>query len=196
MLPGMSEHPDATDPRQVVIVPYDPSWPGRFELIRDAIQRACGEHLVCIEHVGSTSVPRLAAKPIIDVQPGLQRYEDGFACIDPMQVLGYEYRGEWGISGRHYFIRDASQARLREHVHMLVVGSERWDEMPLFRDYLSAHAAAACDYERLKRDLAERHRCDREAYTEAKTAFVRETLGRAHAWATAGRPVPRQAPRG
>lgn len=177
-----------TNRREVAVVDYDPSWPARFEAIRAEIERACGDLLVCVEHVGSTAVPGLAAKPIIDVQPGLRAFEDGFACVEPMQALGYEYRGEWGIAGRHYFVRDDADG-LREHVHMLVVGSERWHEMPLFRDYLRAHAEEAREYERLKRELAGRFRLDRAQYTEAKAEFVGAVLARARGWDAVGRPA-------
>jgi GrpB-like predicted nucleotidyltransferase (UPF0157 family) len=154
-------------PSEVVLVEYDPSWPARFESVRAEIEQACGDLIICIEHVGSTAIPSMTAKPIIDVQPGLRAFEDGFACIRPMEALGYVSRGEWGIPGRHYFVRDHMDG-LREHVHMLVVNSERWHEMPLFRDYLISHPAEARAYETLKRDLAKQFKFDRERYTDAK----------------------------
>jgi GrpB-like predicted nucleotidyltransferase (UPF0157 family) len=180
----MSASPDA---REVVLVAYDATWPVRFEAIRAEIEGACGGLVVCVEHVGSTAVPGLVAKPIIDVQPGLRAFNDGFACVEPMVRLGYTSRGEWGMPGRHYFVRDDADG-LREHVHMLVVDSDRWHEMPLFRDYLIAHSAEARAYEALKQRLAEQFRFDREAYTQSKTAFVQDVLARARSWDAAGRP--------
>jgi len=167
---------------------YDPSWSARFEAICADIERACGERIVCVEHVGSTAIPGMAAKPIIDVQPGLRAFEDGFACIQPLERLGYLSRGEWGMPGRHYFVRDHADG-LREHVHMLAMNSERWHEMPLFRDYLIAHPEEARAYETLKRDLAEQFKLDRDQYTNAKAAFVHNALVLAREWDAAGRPI-------
>ena len=172
-------------PNEVVLVEYDPSWPARFEAIRRDIERACGDLIVRVEHVGSTSIPGMAAKPIIDVQPGLRTFEDGFQCVEPMRRLGYVSRGEWGMPGRHYFVRDHADG-LREHVHMLVVDSERWHEMPLFRDYLIARPEAAREYEALKRRLAVEFGFDREQYTDAKAEFVQRVLAQAREWDAAG----------
>jgi GrpB-like predicted nucleotidyltransferase (UPF0157 family) len=80
----------------VVIVDYDPRWPELFEAEKARILEACGEWLATVEHIGSTSVPGLAAKPIIDIMPGLRRLEEGRHCIEPMQKLGYQYLGEYG----------------------------------------------------------------------------------------------------
>ena len=138
--------------------------------------------MASVEHIGSTAVPGLAAKPIIDIMPGLETFDDGFACVSPLEVLGYEYRGENGIPGRHYFDhfdKSGAQASGIQHVHMLVVGSESWTRHVLFRDYLRTNSDEARRYARLKRSLAERYTQDREAYTEGKTAFIERALARA-----------------
>jgi GrpB-like predicted nucleotidyltransferase (UPF0157 family) len=166
-------------PVPVSIRDYDPAWPPRFEAARSAITAAVGERLVGIEHIGSTSVPGLAAKPIIDVMPGLRRFEDGHACVAALEALGYVYRGEYGIPGRHYFVSSNSQGRRDQHVHMLVVGSDPWTRHLLFRDYLRAHPAAALEYAALKRALAARHRWDMDAYADSKSGFVEDILARA-----------------
>jgi len=85
-------------PVPVSICDYDPAWPARFEAARFAISMAVGVRLVAVEHIGSTFVPGLAAKPVIDVMPSLRRFEDGHACVAPLEALGYVYRGEYGIS--------------------------------------------------------------------------------------------------
>jgi GrpB-like predicted nucleotidyltransferase (UPF0157 family) len=173
---------------EVLLVEYNVSWQARFEAVRAEIELACGDRIVCVEHVGSTAIPGMAAKPIIDVQPGLRAFDDGFVCVEPMTALGYESRGEWGIPGRHYFVRDEPDG-LRLHVHMLVVDSERWHEMPLFRDYLRAHVDEARAYEALKRRLAEEFRTRRDLYTDAKADFVQAALERASKWDAADRPA-------
>jgi GrpB-like predicted nucleotidyltransferase (UPF0157 family) len=158
-------------PKQPVeVVDYDPEWPRMFAEEKARILEACGEWLEVIEHIGSTSVPGLAAKPIIDMMPGLRRLEDGRHCIEPMEKLGYQYLGEYGIPGRLYFNRGVPRSH---HVHMFVVGHGQWDRHLLFRDYLRTHPQAAAAYADLKRELARRHREDRDAYTDAKTEFVR-----------------------
>ena len=172
-------------PPPVIIFDYDPQWPVRFEAAKRTITQALGELLVSIEHDGSTAVPDLAAKPIIDIMPGIRRFEDGFDCVSPLEALGYEYNGEHGIPGRHYFDhfdKDGAQGTGIQHVHMVVAVSELWAKQILFRDYLRANSREAAIYARLKRSLAERYRNDREAYTEAKSDFVAGALRRAKAW--------------
>ena len=163
-------------PAPVVIVEYDPDWPLRFEAARSAIKKAVGPLLLSIEHVGSTAVPGLAAKPIIDIMPGVRSFEDGFACVEPLESIGYEYRGENGIPGRHYF--NHYEGDRIQHVHMAAVGSDFWTRHVVFRDYLRAHPDVAQQYSELKYSLAERYQTDRVAYTEAKpslsTAFCSE----------------------
>ena len=160
----------------VVIVDYDDTWPEMFEAEKTRILEACGEWLVDIEHIGSTSVPGLAAKPIIDMMPGLRRLEDGKHCVEPMQELGYQYLGEYGIPERLYFNKGVPRTH---HVHMFVVGHDQWNRHLLFRDYLRNNPEALAAYADLKRELAERYRDDRDAYTDAKTQFVRAIEARA-----------------
>ena len=159
-------------PVPVSICDYDPAWPARFEAARFAIS-------IAVEHIGSTSVPGLAAKPIIDVMPSLRRFEDGHACVAPLEALGYVYRGEYGIPGRHYFVSSNSQGRRDQHVHMLVIGSDPWTRHLLFRDYLRAHPAAALEYAALKRALAAQYRWEMDAYADSKSGFVQDILARA-----------------
>lgn len=172
----MSPHtPERPEP--VVVADYDPAWPAWFARTAAAIRDACGAPVIRVEHIGSTSVPGLAAKPIIDVMPLLARVVDGLACVEPMRALGYESRGEFGIAGRHFFVRDAGErGRPREPVHMYAEGAHEAVRHLLLRDYLRAHPERAVAYAALKRDLAARFRDDREAYTEAKTEFILETV--------------------
>jgi hypothetical protein len=89
----------------IIITPYDSAWPAQFAAARAEMLAACKGLMLDVYHVGSTSVPDLAAKPIIDMMPVLSRHEDGIACIKPMEAIGYLYRGERGIEGRHLFVR-------------------------------------------------------------------------------------------
>jgi GrpB-like predicted nucleotidyltransferase (UPF0157 family) len=158
----------------VVLRPYDPVWPGRFREAAAVIMEACGGLVVTIEHVGSTSVPGIVAKPYIDIMPGLRRHEDGDRIVRPMERLGYEYRGEFGISGRHFFTRwvDDDRHAWKHNVHCYEVGHVEWRRHLVFRDALRASPELREAYEVLKQELARVHPDNVEAYAEAKSDFV------------------------
>jgi len=163
----------------ILIVDYDAAWPARFEEEREAIVAALGEAMagvVAIEHVGSTSVPGLAAKPVIDIAIGIRALVDGVPCITPIVQLGYECMGESGIAGRLYFRKGEPRSH---HIHMVAQQSKFWQDHIGFRDALRGRPDLAQEYARLKRELAERHGTDRLAYTEAKTPFIQAALARA-----------------
>ncbi len=167
--------------RSIVVADYDPQWPVRFARERDLILRACGPHaFIAIEHVGSTAVPRLGAKPIIDIMPGLRSLDDAPPLIAKLATIGYEYVPEYeqptppfdsGLPERRYCRKDANGERAF-HLHMVETASEFWARHLLFRDYLRAHPEAAREYARLKRELAARFGADRVGYTNAKTGFI------------------------
>ena len=164
---------------EIVIADYDPAWPVAFERERDAIVAALGEAMggvVAIEHIGSTSVPGLAAKPIIDIAIGVRQVADGVPCITPIVQLGYECRGEFGIPGRLYFRKGKPRSH---HIHMVVHEGEFWRDHTGFRDVLRARPDLAGEYARLKRELAAHYGGDRAGYTEAKTPFIESALARA-----------------
>ncbi len=165
--------------RPVVIVGYDPAWPAAYEVERGRIAAALGEAMagvVAIEHVGSTSVPGLAAKPVIDIMVGVRRLAGGLRCITPMVELGYECVGEHGVPGRIYFRRGAPRTH---HVHLVEHSGEFWRRHLAFRDALLASPALVERYAALKRDLASRHRDDSDGYTDAKTPFIEAALAQA-----------------
>ena len=162
----------------VVIEAYDPRWPRMFEKERSRILAALGSHRIAVEHVGSTAVPGLAAKPIIDILAGVTDFDDAARCIPSLETLGYEYLPERELEtpDRKFLARPRTRPRTH-HVHMAAVGSDFWIRHLAFRDYLRTHADAASEYEALKRALAAKFREDREAYTEGKTEFVRRIEG-------------------
>jgi GrpB-like predicted nucleotidyltransferase (UPF0157 family) len=164
----------------VEIAQYDPTWPTEYERERDLIADALGDLMVAIEHVGSTAVPGLGAKPIIDIMVGVRSLADSEKCVGPLEGLGYEYKGEFGIPGRLYFRRFADGNRSHQ-IHMVEIGSDFWERHLLFRDYLREHPREARDYYELKLRLAGEFGCDREGYTEAKTDFIRSAEAKARA---------------
>lgn len=175
----------------VVIADYDPAWPARFEAEKARIVGAIGAWVVAVEHIGSTAVPGLAAKPILDIMVGLPSLDCAAQCIAPLQALGYEYVPEFEatIPERRYFRRKwAGEAY---HLHMVAVTSAFWERHLLFRDYLRTHPETARAYERLKRELAARFGHDRAAYTDAKTAFITAVEEQARAACSRGAEPPR-----
>jgi GrpB-like predicted nucleotidyltransferase (UPF0157 family) len=168
-------------PRAVAVVDYDGEWPRMFEEEAGRIREACGGTILTIEHIGSTSVPGLAAKPIIDMMPGVANLTVARAVVIPaMERIGYESLGAYGIAGRLYFRRGEPRSY---HVHMFEVGQGEWEKHLVFRDYLREHPEAVKEYAALKRELAEKHREDREAYTTAKSPFIQGILELA-GWST------------
>jgi GrpB-like predicted nucleotidyltransferase (UPF0157 family)/predicted acetyltransferase len=159
----------------VVVADYDAAWPRLFEEERAALAAALGGAAVAIEHVGSTAVPGLAAKPIVDILVGLRSYPAAAGEIAAVEAVGYVYRGELGIPGRQFFAR----GRPRTHVHATLYQSDFWRSHLLFRDYLRASPEDAARYAALKRELAVRYREDRTGYTESKDSFVADVLARA-----------------
>ncbi len=153
---------------------YDPAWPGLFERERALVLGAIGRYARLVEHIGSTAVPGLAAKPIIDIMVGLDRIEDSAGCILPIEGLGYEYVREFEVTMPHRrYFRKLEGGRETHHIHMVELTHEFWRRLLLFRDVLRSRPDIAREYEALKRSLAVRHANDVEAYTEAKTPFIR-----------------------
>lgn len=174
---GMTEERKIARRNGVVLVPYDAAWPERFEEGAARIREACGSLLVAIEHIGSTSVPGLAAKPYIDIMPGVAKFEDGFAVVSRMESLGYESRGEFGIKRRHYFTKwvEGDEHVWKHNVHMYEVGDPEWVRHLVFRDALREDDAVRGEYEALKRELAEKH-SDVNDYAMAKSEFVERII--------------------
>jgi GrpB-like predicted nucleotidyltransferase (UPF0157 family) len=161
-------------PGELVLVPHDPRWAQAYAREAARIRAAFGARPAEIAHVGSTAVPGLAAKPILDVMIGRPADGDVAPYVAAMERIGYEHRGPYGIPGRNYFVRDDAAGRRTHHVHMVAHGGAFWRRHLAFRDQLRAHPGHAAAYEALKRRLAERHAHDRDAYTDGKTAFVQE----------------------
>jgi GrpB-like predicted nucleotidyltransferase (UPF0157 family) len=161
----------------VRIVPYDPSWPDRFEEERERLDAAIGEWVVGgIHHVGSTAVPGLAAKPVIDILAGVRDLESSRACFDPLERLSYLY-APYRADQMHWFCKP-NPSRRTHHLHLVPVGSERFRDELALRDHLRAHPETASEYAALKRRLASQFEHDREAYTAAKATFIENVLGR------------------
>ncbi len=172
----MTGAPLGLAPGRVDLRPYDESWPQLFEQERRLLQAALGDRILAIEHVGSTAIPGIMAKPVLDIATAVEQFEAAFECVPIVEGLGYDYRGEYGIARRHYFIRGVPRTH---QVHMVERGSETWRDFIVFRDRLRRDAELAKTYAELKMALAARYPEDRQAYTEAKAEFIREVNRRA-----------------
>jgi GrpB-like predicted nucleotidyltransferase (UPF0157 family) len=154
---------------------YDHAWPRRFEEERVALAEAIGDWIVGgIHHVGSTAVPGLEAKPIIDILVGVRDLEESRGCFEPLARLDYLY-APYLPEEMHWFCKP-HPSRRTHHLHLVPADSQRYADELAFRDRLRADPGAASAYTALKRELAEKFARDREAYTEAKSDFVRRVL--------------------
>lgn len=158
-------------PEKIVLVDHDPQWLVSAAEEGRRIAAACGPKVIRVEHIGSTSVPGLIAKPVLDLMPVLRNFDDGFDCVAPMRALGYWYAGDFGISGRHLFVKGSPRTH---HAHFLVEGSLEARRHIAVRDTLRGSPAAAARYAALKRDLAAKFGDNREGYAEAKSQLMRE----------------------
>lgn len=157
----------------VRLAPHNERWHDLFADEAGRLRAAIGEYVLAVEHVGSTAVCGISAKPIIDIAVAVRETADAEKCVTPLRRIGYEYRGEQGIPGRYYFGKGAPRTH---HLHVAESGSDFWRSHLLFRDYLLRHRGAAVEYEELKRELAEKYKDNREAYTDGKTAFIEGVL--------------------
>jgi GrpB-like predicted nucleotidyltransferase (UPF0157 family) len=152
--------------REIVIADYDPAWPARFEAERERIVRALGDQVLGIEHIGSTSVPGLAAKPIVDVLVTVTDPDDEVAFREQLERAGYELRVR--EPGHRMFRTPARDV----HVHLWADGGPDVERQIVFRDRLRASAAQREAYERLKRELARQEWNDMNEYADAKGPFI------------------------
>ncbi len=166
--------------RQVVVLEYDPMWPTLFEAEATKLREVFGHELIEIYHIGSTSVPGLWAKSIIDIMPVVKDIGAVDALTEKMVELGYEAMGEFGIVGRRYF-RKGGDSRTH-HVHVFQVGSSDAERHLAFRDYLRAHPKEAKAYGDLKQSLARRFAESIEAYMDGKHDFIQRLEAEALKW--------------
>lgn len=159
--------------RKVDVIPYCADWPAKFEAEAKALRQVFGEEMVSIHHFGSTSIPGVSAKPIIDMLVVV----NDIAKVDELNPLledvGYHGVGEYGISGRRFFYKGTHEVR-SHHLHVYQVGSPNILRHLVFRDYLRTHPVPALDYGRLKEALARRYPEDMDLYIEGKNEFVKD----------------------
>ena len=168
--------------KRVVVVPHDPSWKDRFAVESRVIEAVFGNQTKGIHHIGSTSVPGIFAKPIVDILLEVSDLYEVDGYNDAMEALGYECMGEHGIEGRRYFRKNNAKGERIYHIHAFSVGSLEAMRHLAFRDYLRAHAEVAQAYGELKVRLAREHPTDMGAYMDGKDPFIKRVQENAVVW--------------
>jgi GrpB-like predicted nucleotidyltransferase (UPF0157 family) len=158
---------------EVLLASAHDEWAVAYEQERARIVAALGEYLLDIQHVGSTSIRGVPAKPILDILIGVGDFDEAAVCIEPMATIGYNYRGENGIPRRHYFVKGDPRTH---HVHMVELRSKDWKLTVAFRDLLRMNPALAHHYAHEKERLALRHACNRSMYQLEKDKIVERIL--------------------
>ena len=167
---------EAAIQEQVHLAPYEPAWPELFSQERERLLSLFTQ-LLAVEHFGSTAVPGMAAKPIIDILAGVASMKAADALFEPVLAAGYTTSREFNamLADRRWFMR-SSQGRRTHHLHVVVHHGPVWAERLRFRDLLRGDTSLAHSYSQLKSELAVRFQHDREAYTDAKAEFVAAAL--------------------
>ncbi|MCQ6557480.1 GrpB family protein [Paenibacillus mendelii] len=160
----------------VEIVPYDPQWKTAFEQIKEMIVCYIGDVIIGVEHVGSTSVEGLSAKPIIDLDVVMDSYDKLPIIVQRLEEQGYEHQGSLGIEGREAFRRKFQDEHMKYHLYVCPKDGKGYLEHIAFRDYLRKNETARNEYQKLKIRLAEQHRFDVDRYCDNKTAFITKIL--------------------
>ena len=158
------------NPGELRLVVVGPDWALRFSAERNRLSAVLGSAAIDIQHVGSTAVPGVLAKPILDVAVAIQSFENGYPLAPLLVALGYEYRGEYGIPRRHYFV--LGTPRRTHHLHMLEQHGIDWQRHIRFRDQLLRSPAMAAQYSALKLANLSESSGSRDLYQSLKSSFI------------------------
>lgn len=164
--------------KHIVVQPYTREWENSFLDIRNEIQDALGELALRIEHVGSTAVRGLSAKPIIDIDVVIKDDSVFDAVVSKLQEIGYLHEGDLGIAGREAFKYEGKEHLQKHHLYVCPSDSAELKRHLAFRDYLSAHPEAVLEYSRIKEEGAKLYPDDVDGYIEHKSPFIEKTLKR------------------
>lgn len=171
-----------TERTMIRVVSHDPAWSAKFDAEEKRIAEAVGEAVVRIHHIGSTAIPQIKAKPVIDILLEVISLEALDKKAPMLEALDYEAMGEFGIPGRRYFrLNDPSETRTHQ-VHAFEPGVPDVIRHVAFRDYMRAHPSIAAEYSALKERLADAYPYNIDAYMEGKDAFIKEHERRALLW--------------
>jgi GrpB-like predicted nucleotidyltransferase (UPF0157 family) len=158
---------------EVLLLPHNEEWHRLVDAERTQLVDAAGGQILSVEHIGSTAVCGISAKPILDIMVGIPEFLPQLPFREALEKLGYEYKGENGIPERHYFGKGEPRSI---HLNIVRFGGDFWLSHIAFCDYLKQNSDATREYERLKLSLAERFPNDRESYTNGKVKFIKKVL--------------------
>ena len=175
---------EAKKVRTIVVAPYDPDWPSQFEAEAAALRPFFGDNLIALHHIGSTSVPGLAAKPTLDLLGVVKSITLVSETRSSFEALEYKSRGAFGIEGREFFVKGSPNPT--HHLHVFEVGSAEIQRHLAFRDYLRAHTEAALEYAALKMKLAALYRLDPVSYQDGKSDWIKRVERLALDWSAHG----------
>ena len=166
----------------VAVVAHSPQWRTAFEAEAKHVAAALGQNVVAVHHIGSTAIPHIYAKPVIDLLVEVRNITEVDGQRSAMEALGYEVMGEYGIPGRRYFRKSNQQGGRTHHIHAFEAGSAEVTRHLAFRDYMIAHPGDAQRYSALKKRLAEEHPQSMDAYVDGKDRFIQEVDRKAAQW--------------
>ena len=167
---------------KVEVVPHNPHWLNAFEAEAIHVAAALGENVVAVHHIGSTAIPNIYAKPVIDLLFEVRDIAEVDDRAPAMESLGYEVKGEFGIPGRRYFRKDNPEGTRTHQIHTFQAGSGQVRRHLDFRDYMIAHPEEAQRYSELKRKLVAKHPQSPDDYMDGKDGFIKEIDRRAAQW--------------
>ena len=162
----------------VKLLLYNPKWKESFEKEKRRLQKVLGDLVISIEHVGSTSVPGVSAKPIIDIAIVVKSIKSSDKFTKLLQGLGYQYKQDDNVPGRLFFTKGSENKRTH-YIHIIELGGKEWKNLILFRDYLLSHKQAVIAYNKLKNKLAEDYSSDRKSYTSGKNDLIGSIIKKA-----------------
>ncbi|MFH1866899.1 MAG: GrpB family protein [Patescibacteria group bacterium] len=162
--------------KKVTLVSYQPNWDKLYKREEKRLLSVIGSDVEDIQHIGSTAVPGIMAKPIIDIAIGVKHFSTCKKCIKPIEKLGYKYaKGAGMVKSRYLFVK-GSKKGITHHLHLVKLNERSWKNCILFRDYLRKHKIAVKEYNRLKKKLAKKYKNDRDTYTVKKSYFIKKIL--------------------
>ncbi len=160
----------------VKLVPHNPKWKLLYAEEAGILDEILTGYILDIQHIGSTAIPGIKAKPIIDIAIAVENLEHINEIVDIMESNKYRYRGEFGIPDRHLFVKNLLPDFRTHHIHLMPVSHPQWETHQLFRDYLISHPDSAKEYSKLKIELKQQFPSDRGAYTDGKAKFIQKMI--------------------
>jgi GrpB-like predicted nucleotidyltransferase (UPF0157 family) len=164
----------------VIIVDYDPQWPVLYEKEKELVCRALRHKIIAIEHIGSTAVPNLGGKNVIDIMVGVNNVDEANECLSPLGGIGYKDVTPQPNDAEWYYCLGKGHHSVGYHLHLVKFNGEHWKKHIIFRDFLRKNPEVAQDYFNLKKELAAKYGTDRLGYTEAKSAFINLAISKAN----------------